>query len=121
MPDELTPAQRDAIRARLLELREELRSLLADDSGLADTVELDQGAVGRISRVDALQAQAMAKAGLERMKLRLVRVDAALERFDEDPDEFDLCPRCEEPIGWRRLQAVPESIFCVGCADGRRR
>ena len=85
---------------------------------LADTVVLDQGAVGRISRVDALQAQAMAKAGLERMKQRLVRVESALERFDEDAEEFDICPRCEEPIGLRRLQAVPESIFCVQCAGG---
>ncbi len=121
MPEELAPAEREAIRAQLLELRVELGALLEDASGLADTVELDQGAVGRISRVDALQAQAMAKAGLERMKLRLMRVEAALERYAEDPEEFDICPRCEEPIGLRRLQAVPESIFCVRCAGRKRR
>ena len=93
--------------------------MLADDAGLGDTVELDQGAVGRISRVDALQAQAMAQATQRRARLRLERVRAALERYRQDPDELGTCPACGDDIGLGRLRAYPEAVFCVGCADRR--
>ncbi len=116
----LSQSQRDELRGALLELRSQLQVLLDDEAGLGDTVELDQGAVGRISRVDALQAQAMAQATQRRMKLRLERVHAALERFAEDPEDFGICPACGDDIGLGRLRARPESVFCVGCANIRR-
>jgi DnaK suppressor protein len=120
MTGPLTPSQRDQLRAALLALELQLQAVLADEAGLADTVHLDQAAVGRISRVDALQAQAMAKATHRRAELRLVRVRAALERFDDDPEEFGICPACGDDIGLGRLRAYPEAIFCVGCADRRQ-
>jgi DnaK suppressor protein len=119
MCDGLTPQEREDLQRALLELQGQLEVLLADESGLADTVHLDQAAVGRISRVDALQAQAMAKAGQQRARLRLERVRAALERMDEDPEEFGICPGCGDDIPLRRLRARPEAVFCVGCADRR--
>ncbi len=115
--DGLSPAQLEEQRAALRELEDQLQALLADEAGLSDTVELDQGAVGRISRVDALQAQAMAKATQLRMKQRLARVRSALERIEEDPDEYGICPACGDDISIGRLRARPESVFCVGCAS----
>ncbi len=112
----LDDAQRAQLHRALLELERQLERVLADEAGLGDTVQLDQGAVGRISRVDALQAQAMAQATQRRALLRLERVRAALERFDEDPEDFGVCPRCGEDIGLGRLRARPEAVFCVGCA-----
>lgn len=119
MCDGLTPGEREELRASLLELQVRLERLLADEAGLADTVHLDQAAVGRISRVDALQAQAMAQAGQRRARLRLERVHGALERMDQDPEEVGICPGCGDSIGLRRLRARPEAVFCVGCADRR--
>ncbi len=120
MPAPLDQAQREQLHCALLELRAQLRELLRDGSGLSDTVQLDQAAVGRISRVDALQAQAMAKASLERVRLRLARVDATLDRYAEDPDEYGICPECDEDIGYPRLAAAPESVLCIQCASRRQ-
>jgi len=120
MDEGLTQAQCDELRRALLELEAQLVALLTDEAGLGDTVVLDQGAVGRISRVDALQAQAMAKATQLRMKLRLERVRAAIERYHDEPDDLGICPACGDDIGLGRLRARPESVFCVGCADQRR-
>ena len=117
--EELTDAQRTEIRARLAAVAEELRSLVRDEDGLTDTVVLDQSRMGRVSRVDALQQQQMAAAGRRRAEARLERVMAAIQRFDEEPDDYDWCPSCGEPIGFPRLRAVPESAFCVPCLQAR--
>jgi DnaK suppressor protein len=112
----LTDAQRHELHRALVTLEGQLRQVLADEAGLSDTVELDQAAVGRISRVDALQAQAMAQAGQRRAALRLARVRAALQRLADDPEEYGVCPGCGDDIGLGRLRAYPEAVFCVGCA-----
>ena len=67
------------------DLPEHLEAILADASGQSDTVELDQAAVGRISRIDAIQRQEMAKAQQRMAARRLGRVNQALIDFD-DPD-----------------------------------
>lgn len=119
--DELTEEQLAEVRGRLDTVRAELRTLLADEAGLAGTVTLDQAAMGRVSRVDALQAQQMAKAAHRRAEARLKRVGAAIARFDDEPEDYPWCPECGEAIGYRRLMAVPESIFCVRCLEARGR
>ena len=115
----LTASQRAEIHDALSALQDELRGLLADEAGLGGTVHLDQSAMGRVSRVDALQQQQMAQATLRRHKQRLARVEAALERYADDPEAFGDCPECGESIGVRRLQAFPESVFCVACLEAR--
>ncbi len=119
--DDLTPDQLASVRARLDAVRAELTTLLADEAGLAGTVTLDPSAMGRVSRVDALQAQQMAKAAHRRAEARLERVEAALARFDDAPEDYPWCPECGEAIGLGRLKAVPESIFCVPCLERRGR
>ena len=120
MPD-LTDAQRAELRADLETLRAQLTAYLTDGSDSADTVELDQSRMGRVSRNDALQQQQMAKAGIRRSELRLQRVGAAIDRYDDEPGEYGVCPDCAEDIAFRRLKAFPESIFCVTCAQERGR
>jgi len=119
--EELTEAQRADIRARLAKVVDELQSLVRDEDGLTDAVELDQSRMGRLSRVDALQQQQMAAAGRRRAEARLERVEIAIERYEEAPDEYDWCPCCGQPIGYPRLKAVPESAFCVPCLQARGR
>ena len=121
MDDEPSPEQLDGVRAHLDAVAAELRTLLGDEAGLAGTVVLDQAAMGRVSRVDALQAQQMAKAAHRRAAMRLDRVEAAISRFDADPEDYAWCPECGETIGLGRLRAVPESVFCVACLEARGR
>ena len=116
---EPTDAERAALRQQLDAMRAELRHLIADETGLTGTVHLDQSAMGRVSRNDALQQQEMAKATRRKQELRLARVEAAIERYDDDPEEYGFCPDCGETIGIGRLRAFPETVFCVSCMEAR--
>ena len=99
----------------LLEKQQELRSTdqLARDSTKA--VTLDQSSIGRLSRMDAMQSQAMALETKRRREIELTRIDAALERIDEE--EYGYCASCEEEINKRRLAVDPANPFCVECAS----
>lgn len=79
-------------------------------------MQLDQQSVGRLSRMDALQVQAMAKAEQVRRDTRLQRVNAALKRLDDDI--FGECVRCGEIIDDKRLDADPAATLCIACARG---
>ena len=103
------------MRDKLLKLRAELQAIaeIADES--AAVVELDQSKVGRLSRMDALQAQAMAKASGERREQMLRKIEAALKRIDDD--EYGYCRECDEPINPKRLEFDPTSVLCIDCAS----
>ena len=117
---DLSEEEAETLRARLVELVAELSAALHANATSADPVVLDQSSVGRLSRMDAMQQQAMAKATRETARLRLGQCKVALSAFDRD--EYGQCRNCEEPIGYRRLSAKPEAPFCVHCqraADDR--
>jgi len=80
------------------------------------TVELDQQAVGRLSRMDALQQQAMARATAGRRQQATLRIAAALARIKDG--EFGYCMTCGDPITPRRLDLDPTVPTCVTCARG---
>lgn len=80
------------------------------------TVHLDQQAVGRLSRMDALQNQAMAKATQARRDAEARRLKAALARMDEG--EFGYCEDCGEEIAAGRLALDPAVTRCISCAGG---
>lgn len=112
-PEDLTPEQFEELRADLVELRRTLRAALAAGEAATETVALDQTAVGRLSRMGAMQVQEMAKASLRNHRRRLVQVDNAL-RLVED-DEYGQCRACDDPVGFRRLKARPETPLCLRC------
>ena len=103
-------------RARLLELRDELRSMLDLSAEAAKPVDLDQP-IGRISRMDAIQQQKMVQASRRAAELRLQQVAAALRRLDDE--EYGECLICSEPIAEARLVARPEAPLCIGCQSAR--
>jgi DnaK suppressor protein len=103
-----------AFRARLIALRAELQGLVASSVESVQVVELDQAKVGRLSRMDAMQAQAMAKASSQRREQKLKQITAALTRIDND--DFGYCRDCEELIPIKRLEFDPTSTRCVACA-----
>ncbi len=76
-------------------------------------VELDQTAVGRLSRMDSLQNQSMAKSLGEREQVKLALVLGALERVEKG--RYGICLVCESPIEIGRLTVFPESRECAGC------
>jgi len=107
----------DRHRARLLRRREELLALESTRSESGATVELDQTRQGRLSRMDALQGQAMARATAARARNELARIDAALRRCDRA--DYGFCMECGEAIDERRLTLDPTAIRCIACAERR--
>lgn len=69
--------------------------------------------IGRLSRMDAIQQQHMSQAGAASLDLRLQQVTSALAAVASGT--YGQCRRCEEPIGYKRLKAKPETPFCVRC------
>ena len=100
------------LHARLAELDAE------DAAGAAGqkTVELDQQAVGRLSRMDALQNQAMAQAQARRRQAERAKIHAALKRIETG--EYGYCTDCGEDIAPARLAADPAIALCAECMRG---
>jgi len=79
-------------------------------------VTLDQQSVGRLSRMDALQSQAMAQATHARRNSQKAGLTAALQRIDAG--EFGYCEECGDDIAEERLEFNPAVRICIGCAKG---
>ncbi len=107
------------MRKRLLELREELESVTETGDESSQIVELDQTRVGRLSRMDAMQAQAMSQEAARRREMTLKNIAAALIRIDDG--EFGLCQSCGEPIARKRLEFDPTALLCIECAQKAER
>ncbi len=103
-------------KQQLLDDRKALQELiaLARDDSIA--VDLDQSKVGRLSRMDALQKQAMSQEVNRRREVELTRINAALQRIEED--EFGFCITCGEEIERERLELNPSLPQCSKCAAG---
>ena len=97
--------------SRLQELEESEKSTTEDHA----TVELAQATQGRLSRIDAMQAQAMALETKRRREMGMLRIKAALKRIDDE--EFGWCLSCGEEIVFKRLQWDPSTPNCIGCAS----
>ena len=102
-------------RDKLLALRAELEAVAATGQASAEVVELDQSKVGRLSRMDAMQAQAMAQASAQRREQMLRHITAAIGRIDRD--EYGDCATCDEAINEKRLGFDPTATMCIDCAN----
>ena len=102
-------------RAVLTQLCNELQDLSALSAGSRDPVTLDQQSVGRLSRMDAMQVQAMAQESERRRARDLIRVKDALKRLDEG--EYGYCVECDEDIAPKRLEVDPAAALCIKCAS----
>jgi len=104
----------DLLKQRLLALQAELTDQRAAGREAEKTVELDQTSVGRLSRMDALQGQAMSQESGRRRTTSLQKIAAALRRIDRG--EYGYCLVCEEEIAIQRLEFDPAATLCIDCA-----
>jgi RNA polymerase-binding transcription factor len=104
-------------KERLAERLIELNELAETGDAAAEPVELDQTRVGRLSRMDAMQAQAMSIATKHRREGEVLRINAALERINNG--HFGNCLECDEPISTARLKFEPSTLLCISCAANR--
>lgn len=113
---ELSEQQLTELHQALLDLRMELQQLLDNSSDGAQPVSLDEP-IGRLSRMDAMQQQSMVQANRRTAQTRQTRIKAALRRHTSG--EYGMCVRCEEAIGYARLQAQPEAPLCIDCQSNK--
>ena len=105
----------DHFRLLLNQRRETLRQTTATGDDAAKTVELDQARVGRLSRMDALQGQAMSKEAQRRRELALKSIQRAFVRLENE--EYGECQDCGEMIAEARLEIDPAAALCIICAE----
>ena len=103
-----------AVRRAMEKERDELLAMSAGVAEERRPVELDQQSVGRLSRMDAMQVQAMAQAVEARRRGRLQLIEAALRRLADG--EYGICVECGEDIPAKRLAIDPTIARCVDCA-----
>jgi len=101
-------------RESLIARRDELEKLSEGSAEARETVTLDQASVGRLSRMDAMQQQAMAQATERQRTAEISRIENALKRLDED--EYGTCIDCGEDISEKRLEIDPAATHCIRCA-----
>ncbi len=109
-------AELDARRETLLTLKADIEQLNNDGREAAGTVTLDQAKVGRLSRMEAMQAQQMAQETARRRQLQLHKIASALNRLDTG--DYGFCLACGEAINPARLDFDPACTRCINCADG---
>ena len=107
--------QLDAFRQALISLKDEIEELSNANKEAAATVALDQSMVGRLSRMDALQAQQMAQETARRRQIQSQKIDSALRRMDAG--EYGFCLKCGDGIDAARLGFDPASTRCIGCME----
>jgi DnaK suppressor protein len=116
MTEPLTDKERNELAAALEAARGELETSLQASQDSVQPVSLDEP-IGRLTRMDALQQQSMAKATRRTAEARLRQLSAALAALDEG--DYGSCAACEEPIGYPRLKARPETRLCLPCQEER--
>jgi DnaK suppressor protein len=112
--NELTADQTRLLKRSLVDLRDELEQLIESTREGTRPVDLDEP-IGRLTRMDAIQQQSMSTAARRGHDLRLQQVRQALTFMERG--RFGLCGKCEDPIGFKRLSARPESPYCLDCQD----
>jgi len=110
----LTKQEKQTIKEKIehdiISLNEQIRDLeekvkpISPDCGL-----------GRLTRLEAMGEQHVNNTVLDESRIRLTRLNNALQRIDKPM--FGICIECEENIGVGRMSVRPESVKCVGCAN----
>jgi len=110
----LTPAQttqlKAIIEADILQLQEDIPGLEA----MTQPISPDN-AIGRLSRMDAINTRSANQTALNAAKVRLAKLTQTLPKINNA--EYNECDECLAEIPFARLMLVPESEYCVVCSE----
>ncbi len=110
----MTSQEREVLRKKIVEtiagMEKEVKRLEEATQPISP-----ENAIGRVSRMDAINNKGVSEAALRSARRKLSSLRLAFAKVD-NPD-FGLCSRCKRPISPARLMYMPESTRCVRCAD----
>lgn len=115
----LSEEQLEVFHGRLVAARDAARALLAQSAKSNDPVEVSGSAIGRLTRIDAIQMQGMSQMSQGQLSIRLQQIEAALAAFSGG--RYGRCNRCKAPIPLERLEALPEAPLCMECQEAIER
>jgi DnaK suppressor protein len=103
----------EEIKAKILEEIEMTEKLVAEYKDMTKPVTPDV-AIGRISRMDAINNKSITESALRQAEDKLNKLNYVLTKVGSD--DFGLCVKCRKPIPLGRILIKPESLHCVNCA-----
>ena len=106
--------ERQELKRNIEEAIEAQAILIASLAETSKPVAPDN-AIGRLSRMEALNDRAVSEASLNAARHKLSRLETALGKVDQ-PD-FGICMSCDNPIPPGRILLMPEATRCVPCAE----
>jgi DnaK suppressor protein len=106
--------EKGALEAHIRDKIEALRKDILSYRELTNPIPPDN-AIGRLTRMEAIASKSINEAALRKAEFTLSKLERVLRTMDT-PD-FGLCKECEEPIPFKRLMIMPETEFCVECAE----
>ncbi|MEQ8706462.1 MAG: TraR/DksA C4-type zinc finger protein [Phaeodactylibacter sp.] len=110
----MNPEERNTLKtkieAAIVKTTKEVERLMEETKPIAP-----ENAIGRVSRIDAINNKGVSEAALRSAKRKLTNLKIALTKIDRE--DFGICGRCKQPIAPARLMYMPESTMCVRCAD----
>lgn len=110
----MNPEQIEQLRRHITEMIKSVKADIASYVQITKPISPDN-AIGRLTRVEAMNSKSINEAALRMSENRLERLERALTLL-YDPD-FGFCAECEEPIPFPRLMIMPEAEYCVACAE----
>ncbi len=109
----MNEAEIEQVEQKLLRMRTELQKL--EESSKEAAAELDQAALDRLSRADAMQAQLMTQEAARNRKRQLGKIEGAFRRIEAG--EYGNCFICGEEIDIHRLSVDPTYTRCIKCIE----
>lgn len=101
-------------KKRLESTQREIEVLLGRTTVESKPVDLDLP-IGRLSRADAIQMQNMAELNRRQLEVKLKQIEGALSAIDNG--SYGSCRSCNGEINPARLDASPETPFCIDCQE----
>ena len=102
------------IKKRILEELKKTEELILDYKESTKPIS-PENAIGRVSRMDAINNKSVVEAALRKAEEKLNKLKLVLDRVNDA--DFGLCMRCGNPIPIGRILLIPQSRNCVRCAQ----
>ncbi len=107
-------SEKEDLKEKILETIAVLEDQVFELKILTQPIAPDD-ALGRITRMDAINNKSVNEENLRRAKLKLSKLQLSLSKIGEA--DFGKCIQCRSDIRPARLMYLPESTKCVKCAS----
>ena len=109
----MTQEELNQIRDRAIRKRVDLEERIAEYRELTKPIPPSE-AIGRVSRMDAINNRSVNEAALRQLEKELDQLDKAMDRMRDE--KYGKCIGCGEEIPAGRLMLMPSAMRCVRCA-----